>query len=59
MKTILHNRPRGNTVSITKFGNYNLDSQNNWVERTETASEEYNGEELKVVFKQSRKIEHY
>ncbi len=57
-KLILH-RPIKNLISFLKYSNYKLDAQGNWIERTETSSEEYEDKELKTVYKNSRKIEYY
>lgn len=57
-KQVLH-RPNKNIVSMSKYGNYKIDSQGNWIERTVTSLGEFQGKELKTVMKYSRKIEYY
>jgi hypothetical protein len=58
MKKVLH-RPEKNIISIAKYSNYKIDSQGNWIERTETDIGEFRGKELKKVIKYFRKIEYY
>lgn len=57
-KLVLHRNPK-NTVSVTTFSDYKLDSEGNWIERTATNLGESDGKELKTVIKSSRKIEYY
>jgi hypothetical protein len=52
-------RPDKNTVRTRTYDNYKLDSQGNWITRTVTSLSEYQGKELKAVWKYSRKIEYY
>lgn len=52
-------RPGKNSIRLRTYTNYKLDAQGNWVARTMTSSQEYEGKELRVVYKYSRKIEYY